>query len=205
MAKPSLDDEEKAMTQDMMSDDQFNELLYEQVELHRKYFVEKPSESFMPQMDIWLKERFEGEPERVLVAIANMGDERFKMMHMLGAKFYDEYGTKGKHPVALFFTSEAWTRGIKPGEDPETAVRPSQSPDRQEVLITAGLTIDQRTNMAMISMERDKDNNIVLGGASVTPWKEGSASKIDAALPRSFYEGYARALFTKMSEKGGQN
>ena len=87
-----------------------------------------------------------------LARIADSFDARAAQMARIGwlLAHSDEVGSLRQ----VFFITEAWMSTVKDGELPDT--RPSQDPDRLEVLTVSGLSVETgQTQMALYEMQRD--------------------------------------------------
>lgn len=198
MNKPTKKDlnrlREEAQT--FLTDAEFNELLHQGAEEDKVYFNEGEETFFIPQIKVYgLKE--EGGKRPLTLAVLPEFDEntKQKLVFGLGAKFFVE----GKHhAIAAFMTTEAWTSIA--GENGEIKhEKPSLDPNRQEALITAGLSLDGRTNMAMRSMNRlGKKGVISLGKATFDDFT--GKSSVKTMLLNNFYAGYMIAMISKVKE-----
>jgi hypothetical protein len=89
-------------------------------------------------------------------------EARQLQMESLGARLADE----GMRPVAAISMFESWSAICKPDED--MSVRPSDRPDRKEVIAFAGMTADGRTAMSCVDIVRNADGGISLGETRVS-------------------------------------
>lgn len=89
-------------------------------------------------------------------------DNREQAMMELAHRMYAHRETEGWTPVAIFAISEAWVAEAKYDEHGEP-VMPSENRDRKEILSIMGMTIDGRTNMASMEIERDYLERPTLG------------------------------------------
>lgn len=80
---------------------------------------------------------------------------------------------------------------------------PIEDPQRQEVVIISGLTLDQRENMATISIRRDAKNRMQINNTILFPYQvENSEVKMSAnQLLVSFLRGYALTLYKNFKSK----
>lgn len=118
------------------------------------------------------------EPEYICVIIAddfNEPDEKHGVMEKIGREFYH----KQKLPLSVSMTSEAWRSSNQEG------IRPSESDDRQEVIILSALGIDGSTELQMMPFKRDKKQNIIEG-----PFIRHSGGIVECRLLESFYAGF---------------
>lgn len=173
---------------------EFDETLFSHAEYMRKEILNGKSESVMPRAIILL-DRDEGKDERgvAMVAMADMPpthDGRAEMMACVGAHFAQQK----MRPVAILLITEAWaSKCDKNGKMPSCL--PSDNPDRKEVLMLSGATIDGRQNTLMLPITRDVDNVILLGEADIS-YLAGAPSKEQEARPfnflaAAFFQGFA--------------
>lgn len=170
-----------------MSDMEFNETLMEQVEFVRRNFKEK-TDSFAPMLVlVSLNKDKDGKREAVLVAFANLPDDRKGMMYKIGEKMAKESKIQ---PAVAFFMSEAW---MSNGERDEKGklLAPSKSPNRTEQIIIMGTTVDDRNNVASFEIGRDKDNNIVLGKLHTHFVADNAKTNMENMLLAEFFKGFA--------------
>lgn len=170
----------------LISDSEFNELLHEGITTDQKYFETNNVDSFIPQMKIYGIKDNKGKREVSLVQLVNFNKEdKIDMIRTVGEEYY-----KNKHvAVVIFLTTEAWVSGSIDEKGKPVYQQPSDDPKKQEALITAGLTIDGRSNMSTTKLNRlGKDNVIALGDSIFNDY--GSESEIEPFLLRNFYLGY---------------
>ncbi len=121
-----------------------------------------------------------------LLDLSMTGDARHLYMRTLGQQFAreDRHGELKQ----LSMVSEAWMSLPKGGKLP--AYRPSQDPDRTEVLIITQLTVATRAcQMAIYRMVRDQAGTLATLETIGLP----GAVTAESPLLEAFLEGYAQA------------
>lgn len=192
-------------TQRFFSDKEFND----ELELHVKII-----------QDLFKEKELKGYPSRVIVVgrekttlkqdirILNINatekeyrDNKFNIFYNLGKKF--SIDDEDFLPMAVFLQSEAWVKqmskeeGEKWKKEGEKPVRELEG--KQEVLIIAGLTIDQRNNMAVLQVNRTSNGKIILGLKPVYTFYDMKKKNEGANnfLLQEFFKGYARGFFER--------
>ena len=103
----------------------------------------------------------EGTRQRYVVALDTLPDDALEKRRMLFAIGYnavrkDELGAL----VQVYFISEAWVSIIQQGTLPD--VRPSQDPQRQEILVISCVNLKEQTKeIAILSYVRDKEGRLI--------------------------------------------
>ena len=102
----------------------------------------------------------EGTKQRYVVALGTLPDDPFEKRRMLfaighNAARKDELGAL----VQVYFISEAWVSIIRQGTLPD--VRPSQDPQRQEILVISCVNLKEQTKkIAILSYVRNKEGRL---------------------------------------------
>jgi len=116
--------------------------------------------------------------------------ERVELMRLFGqaAAMSGKFGRLEQ----VFFVSEGWMSVASKEKPPN--MRPSQDPDRREVLIISGMEVKGRTKQLRIfEMIRNQEEQVVdLAELSPPTDKNGT---IEIPLVDAFTEGYQRALW----------
>lgn len=137
--------------------------------------------TFCPKLIVQAIDPFKGEkpePEYICVIITDdfsEPEDKHGIMKKLGREFYHEQ----KLPLSVSMTSEAWLSNNREG------IRPSESDDRQEVIILSALGIDGTAELQMMPFKRDKQQNIIEG-----PFIRHSGGVTECRLLESFYAGF---------------
>ncbi len=118
------------------------------------------------------------------------------------AKLGEVCANKGYEVMAVYITSEAWQAKATEAEVAE-GVSPSQHPDRVEVLMTSGLTLDDRVNFVS-----DEIKGKTLKPGMYAPYRDTGdtlSPGFESSLGTAFYRGYipviAGNLMAKMRKK----
>lgn len=176
----------------LMSDLEFNQLLSEQVK-HIEEFADGENEGIVPQIIVVSKRDVNGNRKKSIFFSPDMpmGDDKYKAMKMFGEKLFE----MEIDPIAIFMNTEAWMKEC--GKDEKITGPVSSYADKKEVAVISGLTIDGRTNFAMLDMKRDANNKIIaLDNKKVQNYKMGEDS-VKTNLLESIYTGYAFAYVRK--------
>ena len=168
----------------IISDDAFNGHLETAIEMVKS--LAEGEEELTPHLIL-----LHPDPEKeysVTVVAADVGfDETNK--YMVYQQMGHRYATGNKKAVMAFFLmTEAW-QSHTPGTEPRLAA------DRQEVLIVSGMTVDGRTNMAIIQVGRDGRNRFVAGETMTLLYGTDEAAAFsENKLLVSFVRGYAAGM-----------
>lgn len=119
--------------------------------------------------------------------------ERMELMHFLG-EAAARSGRVGQLQQ-VFMVTEGWMSQVH--EDKAKKIRPSQDPNRKEVLIISAMQVPQRKKqMEVFEILRD-DNQKVIGFEEFLPDKEKKDESIDIPLVEAFVQGFQAAFRTK--------
>lgn len=172
-----------------ISNEEFNALLHDTHNASRKQLEGSKKAELMPTLIVYGVKK-EGEKQKATIIIFTSFDEDDKdsLLFEVGERFAKE----GRHePTAIFLTSEAF--GAFFDETKKEQLRPSQNPNRIEALITVGLAIDGRTNMAIAKITRAGTKKAtILDKSEFIKYKDKPIA--NPFLLRNFYAGF---LFTR--------
>ena len=134
----------------------------------------------------------EGSKNIIVIPIEKMPDthgERLGIMRFVG-QVAAKSGRIG-NLQQVFFLSEGWMSAARNGETPE--LKPSQDPDRKEVLIVSALQVrGRKKQIKLFEMVRDQNKKVVeLPELSPSPEKESS---VDVPLLDAFVQGFQFAF-----------
>ncbi len=195
-----MKDMQKEIGQLLVSNEEFNQLLTRQVKLDEEYVNKEPIKGFFPQLFVYDARKSEGhDRDFIIIPLAaneeDFDEEKHKIMFKAGVMMAMEQPEF--LPVAIFMTSEAWTKEVESKEEVEKIEQAGQGiaghADKVETLITAGLTIDQRSNLSQRKITRGRDNTIFLSGKPLFMLFEG-VNNIQPLLLQRFFQGYAVAV-----------
>lgn len=189
--------------QKLISDETFKNMLEE--EISRSLLLSQDQVSLTPTLlVIALSEDEQGEIcyklYQFILLIENFNDAKARAEAI--EKIGQDCHTKGLKPCAVFMASEAWHKSITVEEAAQHGEQPVESyPDKQEIVIIAGLTIDGRSAVARFDVERNENDQMQLGSL----FKSDSNYKVRHSLLSYFFQGYftpARAEKTKKPKRG---
>lgn len=141
-------------------------------------------------------------------------DQRHKALEAFGYKV----GSEGVLVWAVYFVAEAWTsHNVHRPEMGEVGKKgkyemPADDPERGEVIVVMGMTIDSRCNVAQVNVTRNKKGEMVLGETKfITPTAkppggggggnngvaEKDRIKLRNVLCEYFFRGYAVGFLSK--------
>lgn len=188
------DNEMRQMGIDLISDAEFNRHLLSTVEWASDYMVGE--EEFPPHIFARYVNS-DGEYEMSIMVTPGFedGDQKSKIMIAMGV----EAAKSDSFLAAVYLVTGAWmSRQISGEEKPD--VQPSEDPNRAEVVVVAGITIDSRQNWATILVERDAAKLMAPGTVVSNPYIGDEADSIDNALLTKFMMGYCLGVLGKRAK-----
>ncbi len=179
----------------------FNERLHTHHEIERKGFLAKPEEQRIPKLVVIVQKVKEDKTTEEEVIICAFGggfedtDSKYKVMMGLGAKIAEQ---NIKFPLLVFLQSEAWVSIPKQTQEQVKNgdyIQPSKDPNRTEAIITAGMTIDGRTNFAMSTIIPKTEKARFLSEPNYMDYKVGAKGiESHSDLLKQFWLGYSGYL-----------
>ena len=174
------------MNPTMIDRDLFNKHLLTTNQWAKKMFLDDPEDGIMPHLCV---RKDEGGDDWTLdiYAFAEFGETRYQLFEAIGTK----YGQAKAHIPAIYLVSEGWL-SISTKEEmeahPDNRVMPSEDPDRQEVLLVSGLTLDMHTVIISHRIKRSPK--------SATLEEQDFAEVAEARSPLliCFFRGYVTAF-----------
>src|SRR5688572_18553196 len=121
--------------------------------------------------------------------------ERVELMRFLG----QAAGKSGRidHLQQVFMVQEAWMSVATEDKPPE--LRPSQDPNRKEVLVISAIEIkDYKKHMRVFEILRDRQEQVV-GFEEFMPNEEKKDESIEVPLLDAFVHGFQTAFRTKFN------
>lgn len=124
-------------------------------------------------------------------------EDRWKWMREQGEKFDD-------NPTCVIFVAETWMASPPQDEndwdeeDRKLArgeLMPSQYSKKSEAVAVSAQTLDGRAAVRMFPIDRDPDDNMLIGPEDMRFRREGS--NVSANIVREFWIGYAGAVLKK--------
>lgn len=185
-----------AQAKELVDDKKFNELLHEVVEQDRSYLSQEEETDFMPQLMVFGSKDETGKMPLTIIGLPGLDEDNKQDALMTAGSTFCEKGLYS--PVAIFMSSEAWMGSLQPKDGDDEPIMPSEDPQRQEVIVTSGLTVDKRTNMAVTKITRVGEAGIISLGTTQYHEYNGKPN-IDVRLLSLFFVGYALAMTKKNS------
>lgn len=184
--------------QDAITDVEFEEAFEASLKAVDEIVDKDHPEQLLSVLQVITRQGFGEKLGQIVVAMPDLPEnstERQGAFEAIGAKCMREYDKYGA-PVAIVFTTEAWTTG-KPldqaGYDKfkKSGQKVSDTKDKKEIVLTAARTIDRRRAYAIHDIQRDSKKHIKkLDLALYAPYKgKVNAKLFDSALLDSFYKG----------------
>lgn len=181
-----------------ISNEQFDKMTEQTVKMVENLGLN--AESMMPKLVVHHRHLVEGgmlsDISATLIAIAdgfNDSNEKRQLLRNLGRKFYKDMEV----PCAVFMASEAWT-SVKIKENLNDGLMPSQDPDRKEVLIISGRTMEGECKVGVSIPVRRDDKNIMRRDGENAVFKN---SNIEMALLNQFLIGFFEPIMKKFSKE----
>ena len=181
---------------------QFNEDFREHVKLAKSSVVDGKVKSFMPRLVLsFINEENPKERGLAIIGLGEFPDtneEKRKVMSMLGLAC----AANDLKVVMTVFETEAWT--AQETRDPATIpdkewVRPSERPDRKEIILVAARSIDGRDAFASIPITgREADESLILGKETVQEFAEKRDGSIKDSLLSEFFQFMAAGSLAKL-------
>jgi hypothetical protein len=163
-------------------------LLATEIESTQKLVGDMKPESLLPRFVVTGQEA-QGQPHQTRVygldVSFNDADAKQKLFKDLGARCYAEKFC----PLAAFLTTEAWL-------SKQTDVQPRKDPQRQEVVIICGRSIDGQDCMAIAPVFRDTGNVIRLGKFN------DNYAETESLILKTFFESFMETAFIDLKGKG---
>ncbi len=185
------------------STEEFNKALHEQHEIERTQFLRTPLEQRVPKLIIMT--RVKGKDDKlenqiIVCAIASGFEDaetKHKMMIGLGAKIAEQ-GIR--FPVAVYLHSEVWiSSSDKEKIESGTYTPASEDPNHSEALMTTGMTIDGRVNMAQSAIKTKAENKVrfLMEPLYMDYSVKNKDMEWESTLLKEFWKGYSMYLFQK--------
>ena len=171
-----------------IAEDEFRKLFAEEMEIAQNHVKSTKSESILPRFVV-TGQAGAGQPHTMRVFVLDVSfndtDAKHKLFKDLGARCYAEKFC----PLAGFLTTEAWL-------SKQTDVQPRKDPQRQEVVIICGRSIDGQDCMAIAPVFRDTGNVIRLGKFN------DSYAETESLILKNFFESFMATAFIDLKGKG---
>jgi hypothetical protein len=175
----------------LISDGDFNRLLMDILDWTGKYM--DGEEAINPHLLAFYALPDRNYDLNVLVTSGFVDGEAKETMMTMGAK-----AAEGDHPLAAaFLITEAWM-SQREAEDHLPEVPPSEDPERIEIVIISGSTIDQRQNQVIVKTER-RDGLMYVGEVISAPYIDDDEDQIQNRMLMQFWRAYAEEILKKKS------
>lgn len=173
----------------VISNEELNATLHTLVKQHQEYYKSKHIKDFYPMVHAFNRANFNEPLEGAIYQVISNefeGEGKAEIVRELGKKHYEET-KEGKGGIVIAaLSSEAWL-----SNDDKTI--PSKDPLKKEVLVTSCLTLDYRSNMAVMEIKRDKDGIATLGEPIFFDYTESENITQKSNLLKNFFKGYSVA------------
>lgn len=195
--------------QQLFSDKQFNDSLDMHIMLMKGVLEKHPVKEYAPRLILAMPAP-NGEVEYSILPVNmyDVGRERHEHMGLMGRLAFE----KKVQMAACFIQAEGWALAgtaeetKKYMDDREKGLAPkriSDMPNRREVMMVAGCTLDGRSNGAGYDIDRDAAGNMKIGKENYKSYfqdvrEEGASSAgIQVYLAESFVTGWVTGLLLK--------
>lgn len=180
----------RALARLILPDDEFNSLLEELARETRSILENELREEYIPTAFIALRQE-SGKMALAICPIMTIFPDSSEGKDMLFESLGKAIEEKNiGEPVAFFTATEAWMAAVE--KDDKLEIPVLCKANREEVICISGTTVDGRTNMCSMPIERNGDNMILLREANIMPYKDNENNFYSAFAERFFY-GYATA------------
>lgn len=177
----------------LLSDENFNDMLSSAVTSLLQSCEESPLEGIAP--DILVFEPTVGLESKFGLTVlqirsGNFDEDKYEIIETIGNNCRE----RSMKPVATFMAGEAWMKSMTEEESRERKGRSlSTYEDKTEIAFLAGMTIDGRTNMAVMNITRTESDSICLSVPHFMPYMAGE-KRTESDLLKAFYRGYFENL-----------
>jgi hypothetical protein len=121
--------------------------------------------------------------------------ERVELMHHLGQA--TAKSGRVDHLQQVFMVTEGWMSVAS--QDKQAEIRPSQDPNRKEVLIVSAMQFKERKKqMEVFEVLRDSEEQVI-GFEEFLPDREKKDESVDIPLVEAFVQGFQTAFRTKFN------
>ena len=198
----------RPIIRETFSDELCNDSLLEQIEFVEDFYKQGNNELPAQLVIYYTNGENDEDGKRVIHEMAHVMPEgfgedhkaRWATLRALGEKFMKDGDGSGKKcaPLAVFSNVEAWMVEKIPNEVPlDEVTRPSEDPNRIEIVASAGMTMDNRHNGAFFKIMRNEDGQLDhLAKYKTNPFmddEDDESMKTENILLGAFWEGCAMA------------
>lgn len=179
---------------EFLPDEEFNGELKKLTEYWRDTFTKEGIKDQIPYVFAFDWKHDKPERGQTVVALAveefNDQNEKRKILLGVGGKLAEDNFS----PAMAFLMSEAWMKSNIP-----QGTQPSDYPDKEEVLVFIGQTIDGRMNSSHMHISKDATGKRVLSEPTIIP--SGGEQGFGGDLLDYLFAGYALVSKGKEKEK----
>lgn len=198
--QPELDpDLENIESNLKLSDEEYAEALRDCAALAQGVLSARPL-SYVPTLVIYGLEidnqNGAATPKREVLPMPDFDIDRRRT---LLARLAYERGKSHQVLRAVFFISEAWSSKYKPDEA-KRAPMPALDPQKAEIVMVMGCTLDGRGATAHIPITRNQHQRMLAGPTTFT--YDGSDAKLQPTLLYQFLKNYQLGVLAMLKEAG---
>ncbi|MCB8942570.1 MAG: hypothetical protein H6658_02220 [Ardenticatenaceae bacterium] len=177
--------DKKHKGQELISDEMFNHHLENAVAMAKT--LAEGEESLMPHLILLLPDEEDGCTITLLALDVEFdASSKYQVFERAGY----QHTINDKTPIVAFYLiAESWLN-TKPD------VLPRLDPERREVVMVSGMTLDMRLNMAIIDIFRDESNHIKPGLITMLTYGDSDSGSVPNKLLMSFVRGYATGMIS---------
>ena len=187
-----MKDDVRQTGRQLISDGDFNRLLMDILDWTGRYM--DGEEAISPHLLAFYALPDGRYDVNVLVSPGFVDGEAKETMAVMGVK-----AAEGDEPLAaVFLVTEAWMsqREARAGEP---VVPPSQDPERVEIVIISGSTIDQRQNQVIVRTERE-EGRMHAGEVISAPYIDDGEDELENRILAHFWRSYAEEMMWRSGD-----
>jgi hypothetical protein len=177
----------------VMTDADFNEALEAQVMTAQQYLADVKTDNFTATFVTYELDDKGGEPGKPRMVIHLMAEFGGEVGRMLLAALGHKKAMDQVMVNTCFVVAEAWM-GKYEADKGMPYKQVADDPQRQEIVIVAGMTVDGRLNQAQIKFDRDADNIIIPGEVNYMRCGGKDISGHKNALCGTFFDSYLKTI-----------
>jgi hypothetical protein len=185
----------------LLPDTDFNKGLQAELERIQSLLHDTRESTYLPHVVVEAKHRYTSESQGLILLVASgfpNASGKYAILEVLGATCYRE----NLLPLAIYVSSESWlSHDLR--YNARGGLWPRHDPNRREVLVVMGGTVDGRMNGALFEIDRaSQQEPLRLAEVSVLPYEEGAETTIhESALIDAFYRGYLFAAAERVARQ----
>jgi len=184
------EEEVKVLGQNLISDDEIEKMAEEFMEIEKSTLLK--DKSVFPKIIVASAIKENDKRAIIVAGVAggeawNSSESKRELMADFGKKVY----STGFKPGMVFLVSEAWL-SVQPNKELNEVTMPSEDPNRKEVLIVNGLSIDGRSILKSCEFEHFGEE-IRIKPDDIVKIAHEDGGKAESTLLKHFYMGYVKA------------